>query len=194
MENETKTEALADAVAALGLTVESVFVPFSQSRNAKDAKPWRSLNWRVTLKRDGRAILTTDYSAGEAHCPSYKQPEYPRTIATRERALMVAWECEHGRRAIGVRDVASAPYFFAYGPTAGPHLQPDALSVIYSLVTDADVIDEPNFTEWAHSLGYDPDSRKAEGVYRACLEIALQLRSGLGEEGLSRLRKAAQDY
>lgn len=48
-------------------------------------------------------------------------------------------------------------------------------------------LDEPE-------LGYDPDSRKAEAIYKACLEIALKLRNALGEDGLAKLREAAQDY
>lgn len=67
----TPTEALAD----LALTVESVFVPFSQSRH-KD-EPHKTLNWRVTVKRNGRDILTTDYSAGIMHCPGYKRAAAP---------------------------------------------------------------------------------------------------------------------
>ena len=43
-------------------------------------------------------------------------------------------------------------------------------------------------------LGYDPDSRKAEGIYRACLELALKLRNGLGEKLLAELREAVADY
>ena len=69
-----------EAIESLGLTVESVFVAFSQSRN-KDAKlegftvikdmtkqkaPLYTLNWRVTHKRNGRVILITDSSAGIA--------------------------------------------------------------------------------------------------------------------------------
>lgn len=58
----------AAAIAELGLTVESVFVPFSQSRNKNEKH--KSMNWKVTVKRNGREVLTTDYSAGIAHCPA----------------------------------------------------------------------------------------------------------------------------
>jgi hypothetical protein len=42
-------------------------------------------------------------------------------------------------------------------------------------------------------IGYDPDSRSAEKVCQACLKIALELRNGLGESNLARLREATQD-
>ncbi len=37
-------------------------------------------------------------------------------------------------------------------------------------------------------------SRKAEAIYRACIETALQLRAGIGEAAMSALRDACQDY
>lgn len=46
----------------------------------------------------------------------------------------------------------------------------------------------------AETFGYDPDSRSAEKVYRACMEIALKMRAALGESGLSRLNEIFQDY
>jgi hypothetical protein len=34
----------------------------------------------------------------------------------------------------------------------------------------------------------------AEAIYNACIDIALKLRSAIGESGLSELREAFQDY
>lgn len=76
----------AAALAALGLTVESVFVPFSQSRNKAEKSP--SLNWRVTVKRNGRDVLTTDYSAGMGHCPGYKVSAPPAGYRAPDRRRM----------------------------------------------------------------------------------------------------------
>jgi hypothetical protein len=66
--------------------------------------------------------------------------------------------------------------------------------VLASLVMDSSAIDYSTYEEWAGDCGHDPDSRKGEAIYRACLEIALKLRNGLGEAGLAALREAAQDY
>ncbi len=185
----------------LGLTMTAEFVPFSKSRNAlprnfKDGKPWRSLNWKVTLRRlaahdsaacypadkPGREILTTDYSAGEAHCPAYKASI--KALGNRDsimRDKAIAYECETGRNA-------------DYSVPRAEIKPPPLADVIYSLVSDADVLDCGTFEEWADNLGYNPDSRKDEATYRACLEIALKLRNGIGETGLARLREACQDY
>lgn len=79
--SEAKEKALA-AMASLGLAVESVFVPFSQSRNK--AEKHKSLNWKVTLLRNGRLVLSCDYSAGVAHCLA-KASKAPATYQARDR-------------------------------------------------------------------------------------------------------------
>lgn len=166
------------AIAALGLTMTAQFVPWSQSRNKGEDR--RSLNWKVTLLRNGREILTTDYMAGVAHCPSYKQGDKVH------RAQLVEWECEHGRRA--------RTFSGSILGTSGKLIEPKLDDVLYSLASDADAIEHPTFESWASDFGYDTDSRKAEAIYRACLETALKLRSALGDEGLRQLRDACQDY
>jgi hypothetical protein len=71
---------------------------------------------------------------------------------------------------------------------------PDIRDVLYSLSMDADVLESASFEDWASNFGYDADSRKAEGIYQACLKIALQLRQLVGDAGLAQLREAFQDY
>lgn len=168
----------------LGITIESVFVPWSESRNFKPGArvTERSLNWRVTLKRDDREILTTDYSAGIGHAPSYKHGV--RLSLDGEAALV--HETERGTHA---KPSAMLGHVFSGKPIAL-----DPCDVIYSLVSDADVIEHPSFESWANDLGYNADSRKAEATYRACLEIALALRAGIGDSGLTKLREACEGY
>lgn len=49
---------------------------------------------------------------------------------------------------------------------------PTAADVLSCLVSDAASVEyEGSFEGWAESLGYDPDSRKAERVYEACQRI-----------------------
>lgn len=177
-------EALQQAMADLNVTITSVFVPWSQSRSFKQGArvAERSLNWRVTVKRGDREILTTDYTAGIAHAPSYKQ--CVRMSLDGENALI--HETEKGTRA---KPSANLGYVYA-----GKPIEADACDVVYSLVLDSDVIDHPSFESWASDLGYDVDSRSAEATYRACLDTALKLRAGLGEAGLQALRLACEGY
>lgn len=183
----TARDLITQAMESLGVTIRSEFVPWSQSRNAKPSPKLNdySLNWKVTVVRGGRDILTTDYGAGIGHCPSYKQG--PVTINLEERLIL---ECETGKNHKGVPDHLMHMAF----PRKLPLLQPDSCDVISSLIMESSVLDESTFEDWASSLGYDTDSRKAESMYRACLEIALKLRNGLGEAGLAALRVACQDY
>lgn len=167
------------AMADLGLTVESIFVPYNASRNFKpDAKTREmSLNWQVTLLCKGRPILTTDYSAGIGSCPSYDKYNRNPTV---HHARMIDEECRTGRRATGSFTTKKVKL--------------DPSNVVYSLLSDSSVLDSSSFEEWARDLGYDTDSRKAEATYRACLEIALKLRNGIGEANLKILQEAFQDY
>ncbi len=173
-------ETIEAAAADLGITMQAEFVPWSKSRNASEKH--RSLNWRVSLLKNGKAFITTDYSAGVGHCPSYKQND-----KTEEGSLLIAFECEHGKKG---RFLASVDRVMS---TEKP-INPAFADVVHSLVSDSDVIDHPTYESWASDLGYDADSRKGEAIYRACLDIALKLRSAIGEEGLAKLREACQDY
>ena len=182
-------------ISGLGLTVESVFVPFSQSRNKAEKNP--SLNWRVTVKHNGRAILETDYSAGSGHCPAYNASV--REMGGRNSLMRdgaIRWECERGFAARAF-DNAGSPSGYVVremNPKNRHPLQPDSLDVLASLAMDSDVIDAGGFESWASNLGYDTDSRKAEAIYQACLDIALKLRAALGDTGLQTLRNAFEGY
>lgn len=177
---------IAALVQELGLTMTAEFVPWSRSRSFKaNAKLTdRNLNWKVTILKAGREILTTDYSAGLAHCPSYKQSwNWQPSV---DEAKAIEFETENGRTS---RDFGSLGW-----KVGGKPIEPDLADVLHSLASDCDVLDYSTFEEWAPEFGYDPDSRKAEGIYRECIKLALALRNGLGEPALVRLREAFQDY
>lgn len=180
--NDWKAEARRAAIAAtlesLKLTISAQFIPFSQSRNK--AEKHKTLNWKVTVQRNGRDVMTTDYSAGAAHCPSYKQGN--------SVAIMLAnHECETGRKAKVY--LTGKPY----SPN-GATILPDPVDVFHSLSMDSNVLDAGGFENWASDLGFDPDSRNAESIYRACLDNALKLRAAIGESGMTELQSAFEDF
>lgn len=163
----------------MGLTLDSKFIPFSQSRN-KDKK-YPSLNWIVTLKKNGREVLTTDYWAGCGHCPSYNQGMNYDTLQ------LVKAECETGY---------PSKHLYALGTTSQDKkkpIKPDLKDVVYSLVMDSDAIDY-EFVDWCMNYGYEEDSRKAERIYAQCQELGLKLLRALGPDGLTALRELYQDY
>lgn len=199
------THPLETAMATHGITIKAEFVPLSKSRNA--GSNWKGLNWKVTLQRNGRDVITTDYGAGIGHCPSYnkKAPANWNRPVRMWQAAVCEWECENGFEA-ELAAWGSMPDFKPkrrrVPAIPGGDVErfervailPKASDVVHSLILDSGVLDYATFEEWASEYGYDTDSRKAESTYRACLEIALKLRVGLGETIMAELREACADY
>lgn len=188
METETKHEQLDALIASLGLDYMAVFVPQSQSRNAKEKEP--SLNWTVQIRKD-RNTLKTDYMQGIGHLPNYSHVH--SRLAVYDDAVREA--CETGRSRIVKHkngyDAAGGGYTF---PRLQKIPEPSLREVLYCLVLDASAIDYATFEDWTSEYGYDKDSRSAEKIYRQCLETGLKLRAMLGNETLEKLREFFQDY
>lgn len=170
------------------LTYSAEFVPQSKSRNAKEKQP--SINWRVSLSKNGRTI-STDYMQGIAHLSNYSHA-FARAVVY-DNAVRKA--CETGKNTLrsGQRnayDAASAGTWAKPPPIPAP----DLIDVFYSLVMDAGALDYAAFEDWADCYGYERDSRKAETMYRECLARALELRAMLGDSALAELRDLYSDY
>lgn len=162
---------------SLQISMECEFIPWSKSKNfehgARLSK--KTLNWKITIKKDGRDIITTDYSAGIGHCPSYKQ----KFNFTLDEATALEYEVEHGKRATT--------------PKGSPIL-PKLSDVLHGLLIESETINYSSFEDWARDFGYDTDSRKAEKIYQECLKTALVLRNGLGDDILKKLREVFEGY
>lgn len=167
----------------LGITVESEFVPFNKSRNAKPNPKLSemSLNWKIKLLVKGREIIATDYQAGIGHAPAKRLEKYVKGNPTLEYRDAVAFEVHSGREYTG-RTFPGKP------------IVPDPIGVVHCLLMDAEAVDYPDFESWAGEFGFDPDSRKAESAYQACRATGLKLRAALGDTALARLREVFQDY
>lgn len=165
----------------LELSIVPKFVPFSKSRNKKENPKFGdlSVNWRVTLMRGNREILTTDYMQGIGHISGYSHSAR-KTIDFVEAVKTV---CETGK---SFRALRNLPHMSA--------VEPNREDFLYSLIMDSDVLNYTSFEYWAESTGYNPDSRKGEKVYQACLKIALAMRSGLGDSNLETLSELFQDF
>jgi hypothetical protein len=120
------------------------------------------LKWVVTLKRHGKPVLTCTYTAGVAHAPSW-----PKNMAYEE--------CRRGWY-----------YVFGHQGKMTPIL-PKTVDVVASLCWDAEAIDYGSFEDWASTYGYDPDSRKAEAMYKQCVEHGLKLRAAIGDASFAAL-------
>ena len=51
-----------------------------------------------------------------------------------------------------------------------------------------------DFEGWANELGYDTDSRKAEGIWKSCCDTGKSLEAMVSEESLAAAREIVQDY
>jgi hypothetical protein len=172
-------------IESLGIEYKAAFVPFSQSRNAKEKS--LSINWLITLSK-GKQLLTTDYMQGIAHLPNFSQRWFANNNAAYRDFLERCVESGKYSESSKFHDDYKASIANKNIPA------PDVVDVVYSIVLDSDVIDYAAFEDWANDFGYDVDSRQAEKIYRACLEIALKWRSMIGDDNLQKLREAYQDY
>jgi hypothetical protein len=71
------------------------------------------------------------------------------------------------------------------GSDNGP---PEATEVLDAIAAEAAVVEEARrYEEWALHMGFDPDSRHGERVYRASRRQAKLLRQLLGDDGYEQL-------
>lgn len=70
--------------------------------------------------------------------------------------------------------------------------RPAVAAVLASLVSDADAGSE-SFEDFCSNLGYDPDSRKAEKIWKACKQIAPKIKKFLGSDYRA-VAEAAAEY
>ena len=167
----------------LGLSMTAKFVPTQQP--AAEV-PHPQLHWACTLTR-GQRSMTADYHQGVAHVQGYQQA-YDKSPYIRQRKENgYRMTCEDGRL---YKYDASINHYHPIGTQPVP----DLMDVLYCLIMESDVLDRGGFEEWAEDYGYDPGSRKAEQIYRLCVEQSLRLRALLGQDGLDQLRMAYQDY
>lgn len=172
------------------LTMTTTFIPWDKSRRAEEKMP--SLNWQVTLLIVGKMVITTDYSAGYGHCPSQKGKSGYNRMTIEERGLL-DYECANGKEARWWATIDHAGSRYPGNVKRGLIL-PDMHDVVHALLSDSEALEYRTFEEWAHMMGYNSDSRKDEAIYKACLDIGLWLRNGLGEKNLAKLREAFQGY
>lgn len=160
-------------LAERGITYSATFVPQNQSRNNREKA--RSLNWRISI-----GPISTDYTQGIGHMPNY-QPNHPRTLDDEEREIIASEKGKYATQRHTLFHQLKLP-------------APSLADVLYSLVLDCSVLESSCFEDWAAECGFDPDSRKGEATYRACLEIALKMRRLFGEAGLATFRELFTDY
>lgn len=77
-------------------------------------------------------------------------------------------------------------YTLYFSQGSGHTEAPAAVDVLDCLQVDAGAASS-TFEDWASDMGYDTDSRQAEGTYRACVVAARRLKHVFGQDGLEEL-------
>lgn len=167
----------------LGLSMTAEIVPTKQP--AAEV-PHPKLHWLCTLTRGPRR-MTANYHEGVGYVQGYQQIRDKSSYIQQRKQAAYRMTCEDGRL------YAYDQVLDRYRPI-GRQPAPDLVDVLHCLIMDSEVLERSGFDEWANEYGYDLDSRKAEQIYRLCVEQSLRLRALLGQDGLDQLRTAYQDY
>lgn len=195
MEYKEAAQALEALATECELWVDSTLIPFSRSRNAHEKTP--SVNWEIRLFKGPKPGLVapgdTRTLSGQHLVPIWSGP-YTQGIAHLETPRKFDPRCVDGDNAIRQAcETGKGIYASHYIRPDVKAVRPTLADILHSLLLDASAIDEASFEDWASSLGYDIDSRKAESTYRECLKIGLALRAAIGNEKLSAMRDLAQE-
>ena len=187
----TEDEALADIKVILDkvkLKYTTEFVPYSQSRSYKKDEFVRNknLNWKVGFYLPSGYGFQTDYSQGQGHIPNYNRK---------------IWRTSNGRFNLiaeqAINQIVETGYYSSTSSfcnsKGAPIPHPKMYDVLGCLLSDADVLNYPCFEDWAENYGYEVDSRKAEKIYKDCLELGLKMRVMFGEPTLSQLQELFRD-
>ena len=128
--------------------------------------------WQVTLTRAGQSMHTS-YRTGLGHrIPNWGKIAHDRGFWPNKQEME-----QMKQKAMMSRN--GDKWLIDYCD----HKTPELANLLDSLASDASCYDNArNFEDFCSDLGYDEDSRKAEAIYRACGELAKELKYFLGAE------------
>ena len=164
----------------MGISIKSKFIPFSKSRYKDDEI--LSLNWEITLLKNEKEILSSDYSMGTGHCPANKTNNKGSNLKE-----MIAKECEEGFETW----YGNALYYVHVNKKKPIH--PDMVNFVWCIFCDARYGTD-NFEDFCSNFGYDTDSRRAEKMWKESVEIAAKFYSSFTTDEINKLEEIYQDY
>lgn len=191
---------------------ESEIRPQIEAQYGADDRPALSESWNDytdALARDGR-LTDLQYR----YCPPY-DGEIPAGVELHDDALWLLGEM--GVRISSERIDARPDGFGDDWDAAASHWRvtirrgrnslrvcysmgsahrgrPRDLDILFSILSDANGVEDMDFEEWAAEYGCDTDSRKAERTYKACKRTAAGLARLFAADELEDLRELLEDY
>lgn len=157
-------------LAELGVTIAFEYAGWEKGQHAGYWVKWKGIVGK------GSYAFPFDYGHGTGHLDFPALNRYPVRLSIDDKA-----EIE--------RCLSEGRY-----PNRKPFAKPDPVSALYCLLLDAEAIDYPTFEDWADCVGEDQDSRKAESIYKKCVETGLALRRVFGDTVISELRELLRDF
>lgn len=110
------------------------------------------------------------------------------------------WKCDQWQIVIKSSRSKVAPWYTDYftglglrNSKTGRPRKPKIGDVLHALFLDAKVA-EYNFDDWCAEYGHDGDSIRALTTYKACLEIASQLKTIFTQEEREAIQAAVADW
>lgn len=164
----------------LGLTLE--LKPIPQPDADKVGYKDMCFKYEAAVLKDGKPVITTPFSTGIGWTTSSKGDGWPFTFP---KTCLLGDELLRRLMKGEKKLIQDGIWFWAKQPTLD--------DVLSSLLLEGAALDQ-HFEDWAADCGYDPDSRKAYGVWEECCTIGRKLNSALGREAVEKLREAYQDY
>lgn len=153
-----------------------------------EKKEYPQIKYTVALWFKGKEVLTTDYFFGVGNVEVKKGKAQ---LYGDEAILFRTWEEKHNAVFVNKQLWASVAVKLAKAQGVVPQLS----DTLYSLLSDAEAfLQAQSFEEWASEFGYDADSRKAEGIYKLCVEIGRKLSRGVSPKAITKAKEILQDY
>lgn len=179
------------------LTMTAEPTAHNEFMESSDPKAPRMFHYRCNIHKAEKPdsavgnglALTFSVGSGVIEDWARKTPVY---LARRMRTLRAQYPANAPAawvsRAWPPRNMADADEYEAALQDAAKGYRPDLASVLDCLASDCATFENArSFEEWAPELGYDPDSRKAERIYRAIGEQYRGLETLLGRDALQEL-------
>lgn len=187
MKTELTSEQRIEALKALGFALVSG-EPFPQERDE-----FYSITFNVKVTFKEKSIYGKTYSLGIGYvdpkkCRSSEMARNP--FSEDELGMLYSWQnnphASFKNKALQCQVAAKL--------AIEQKLKPKLDEVLHSLMLDAECFfNAQSFEEWAGDYGYDPDSRKAEAIYRECDSIGRRIAAVVPKDVLEQVREIVSD-
>lgn len=161
---------------AMGFSIISEFT--APSDNASDWQK-KCINHSVIVSYQGTVFYNGPYSYGLGHLPGYNHNDRSVAYAGKVQfAIRKGKWIKNGKIGNATNSVP----------------KPKLADVMYSLHSDASVIDECSFSDWCDSLGFNTDSITDKATYDTCLAQSLRFINVVPLSVRTELSELFEDY